>query len=110
MGEMFAYYAACDVAFIGGSLLPFGGQNMIEACAAGKPVLFGPHTHNFSEAAERAVAAGAALRVATADELMQEARRLLDDAGAARRMGEAGLAFVKAHQGATQRVLNLIRR
>ena len=108
MGEMFAYYAACDVAFIGGSLLPFGSQNLIEACAAGKPVLFGPHTYNFAEAAESALAAGAALRVANADELMREARRLLTDAGAARRMGEAGLAFTKAHQGATQRVLELV--
>ena len=110
MGEMFAYYAACDVAFIGGSLLPFGGQNMIEPCAAGKPVLFGPHTYNFSEAAESAVAAGAALRVANAEELMREARRLLSDHGVVRRMGEAGLAFVTAHQGATQRVLELLRR
>jgi len=110
MGEMFAYYAACDVAFVGGSLLPFGGQNIIEPCAVGKPVLVGPHTYNFSEAAENAVAAGAALRVATADELMQCARGLLIDAAAAQRMGAAGLAFVKAHQGATQRVLRCLRR
>jgi len=109
MGEMFAYYAACDVAFIGGSLLPFGGQNLIEACATGKPVLFGPHTYNFSEAAGSAVAAGAALRVASPDELMQEAQRLLRDPDAAQCMGEAGLAFVKSHQGATQRVLDLAR-
>ena len=109
MGEMFAYYAACDVAFIGGSLLPFGGQNLIEACAAGKPVLFGPHTYNFAEAAESAIAAGAALRVADADELMRKAQRLLTDAGAAARMGAAGRAFSKAHQGATRRVLELIR-
>jgi 3-deoxy-D-manno-octulosonic-acid transferase len=109
MGEMFAYYAACDVAFVGGSLLPFGGQNLIEACAAGKPVLFGPHTYNFAEAAESAIAAGAARRVADADELMREAQRLLTDAGAAARMGQAGLAFSKAHQGATQRLLELIR-
>ena len=109
MGEMFAYYAACDVAFIGGSLLPFGGQNLIEACAAGKPVLFGPHTYNFAEAAEGAIAAGAALRVADADELMRKAQRLLTDAGAAARMGEAGRAFGKAHQGATRRVMELIR-
>jgi 3-deoxy-D-manno-octulosonic-acid transferase len=47
MGEMFAYYAACDCAFIGGSLLPLGGQNLIEACALGKPVLVGEHTFNF---------------------------------------------------------------
>jgi 3-deoxy-D-manno-octulosonic-acid transferase len=109
MGEMFAYYAACDVAFVGGSLLPFGGQNLIEACAAGKPVLCGPHTYNFSEAAENAVAAGAALRVANPDGLMREAQRLLTDAGEAKRMGEAGLAFSKTHQGATQRVLELVR-
>ena len=109
MGEMFAYYAACDVAFIGGSLLPFGGQNLIEACAAGKPVLFGPHTYNFAEAAEGAIAAGAALRVADADELMRKAQQLLTDAGAAARMGEAGRAFSKAHQGATKRLLELIR-
>ena len=58
MGEMFAYYAACDLAFIGGSLLPFGGQNLIEACAVGKPVLIGPHTYNFAQASEQAVSAG----------------------------------------------------
>ncbi len=109
MGEMFAYYAACDVAFVGGSLLPFGGQNMIEACAAGKPVLFGPHTYNFGEAAEGAVAAGAAWRVADVDELMRKARQLLADAGAAARMGKAALAFSKTHQGATKRVLELVR-
>lgn len=109
MGEMFAYYAACDVAFIGGSLLPFGAQNLIEACAVGKPVVIGPHTYNFAEAAEGAEAAGAARRVATAEELMREARRLLTDTGKAARMGEAALRFVKAHQGATRRVLELIR-
>jgi 3-deoxy-D-manno-octulosonic-acid transferase len=109
MGELFAYYAACDVAFVGGSLLPFGAQNLIEACAAGKPVLFGPHTYNFAEAAESAVAAGAGLCVADADELMRQAQRLLNDPGAAARMGAAGLAFSKAHQGATKRLLALIR-
>ena len=55
MGEMFAYYASCDIAFIGGSLLPFGGQNLIEACAVGTPVLIGPHTYNFAQATELAV-------------------------------------------------------
>src|SRR3990167_8073759 len=50
MGEMFAYYAACDVAVIGGSLLPFGAHNLIEACAAGRPGIIGPHTYNFAEA------------------------------------------------------------
>ena len=55
MGEMAAYYAAADVAFIGGSLLPLGGQNLIESLAVGTPVLIGPHTFNFSEATAGAI-------------------------------------------------------
>lgn len=110
MGEMFAYYAACDVAFVGGSLLPFGGQNMIEPCAVGRPVLFGAHTYNFADAAEKAIAAGAAVRVRDAAELMRQATMLLTDAAAAERMGKAGTDFVRAHQGATQRVLDLLQR
>ncbi len=109
MGEMFAYYAACDVAFVGGSLLPFGGQNLIEACAAGRPTLVGPHTYNFADATELAIAAGAAVRVSDARELAREVKRLLDDRDAATRMAEAARAFSKAHQGATRRVLELLR-
>jgi 3-deoxy-D-manno-octulosonic-acid transferase len=109
MGEMFAYYAACDVAFIGGSLVPTGGQNLIEACAAGKPVLIGPSTFNFAEAAALALQAGAAVQVQNAESLAREAERLLRDPAAARRMGEAGLAFCAAHRGATQRILELIQ-
>ena len=89
MGEMAAYYAACDLAFIGGSLLPFGGQNLIEACAVGKPVMLGPHTYNFAEAAKHAIDAGAAVRVESAAELAREASRLLTDAEALARMGAA---------------------
>ena len=110
MGEMFAYYAACDIAVIGGSLLPFGGQNLIEACAAGKPVLVGPHTYNFAEAVELAVAAGAAVQVADAQGLAREAQRLLCDRDAAARMAQAALAFSKAHRGATRRTLELLGR
>jgi 3-deoxy-D-manno-octulosonic-acid transferase len=109
MGEMFAYYAACDVAFIGGSLVPVGGQNLIEACATGKPVLLGPSTYNFAEAAELALQAGAAVQVRDAAALAREAQRLLRDPSAAQRMGGAGLAFCAAHRGATQRVLELIK-
>ena len=109
MGEMFAYYAACDVAFIGGSLVPAGGQNLIEACAAGRPALIGPSTYNFAEATELAVRAGAAVQVRDAVSLAREAGRLLSDRAAAGRMGEAGLAFCAAHRGATERVLELIR-
>jgi 3-deoxy-D-manno-octulosonic-acid transferase len=108
MGEMFAYYAACDVAFIGGSLLPLGGQNLIEACAVGKPVLIGPSIYNFTEAVELAVQAGAAIQVADPAALAREAGLLLRDPAAARRMSLAALAFASAHRGATARVLELI--
>ncbi len=108
MGEMFAYYAACDIAFVGGSLLPFGGQNLIEACAAATPVLVGPHTYNFAEATELAIASGAAIRVTDADELVREAQRLLSDRNAVARMAEAARDFSRAHQGATARTLELL--
>ena len=109
MGEMFAYYAACDVAFIGGSLLPFGGQNLIEACAVGKPVLIGPSTYNFAEAAELAVQAGAAIQVPDARRWRGKPSALLRDPAAAQRMAQAALAFCAAHRGATARVLELIQ-
>ena len=110
MGEMAAYYRACDVAFVGGSLLTYGGQNLIEACAAGVPVLIGPHTYNFAQAAESAVAAGAALRVSSAEEVIRLARSILQDAGLRERMGKAGVAFCAAHRGATERTLAICER
>ena len=109
MGEMFAYYAACDVAFVGGSLLPLGGQNLLEACAMGKPVLIGPHTFNFADASELAVQAGAAERVQDAAALGLALKILFADEQKRKKMGEAGRAFCAAHQGATQKILNLIR-
>lgn len=105
MGELSAYYAASDVAFVGGSLVALGGQNLIEACAQGVPVLLGPHTFNFAQAADDAVATGAALRVADATELLAVAQDLLADAAKCRRMGAAGLAFCAAHRGATARTV-----
>jgi 3-deoxy-D-manno-octulosonic-acid transferase len=110
MGEMAAYYQACDVAYVGGSLLPYGGQNLIEACALGVPVLIGPHTYNFAQAAEAAVAAGAALRVASADEVVTRSRALLQDPDRRRRMAEAGVRFCLAHRGATERTVELVQR
>jgi 3-deoxy-D-manno-octulosonic-acid transferase len=109
MGEMFAYYACCDIAFVGGSLAPFGAQNLIEACAVGKPVLIGPSTYNFSEAAAQAVRAGAALTISSAQELFARATELLSDRAQLERMGRAGLEFTRAHRGATERVMVLIQ-
>ncbi len=108
MGEMFGYYAACDLAFIGGSLLPFGGQNLIEACAVGKPVLIGPHTYNFAQATELAVACGATLQVGDANDLVQQVNRLFQDAGRLEEMGQAGRQFVNDNQGATGRAMTFI--
>jgi 3-deoxy-D-manno-octulosonic-acid transferase len=110
MGEMFAYYAACDCAFIGGSLLPLGGQNLIEACALGKPVLVGQHTFNFLQATEEAVAAGGALRVADADELLRQGLDLLGDTARREKMGGQALAFANRHRGATARTVELLQR
>ncbi|MES2353775.1 MAG: lipid IV(A) 3-deoxy-D-manno-octulosonic acid transferase [Pseudomonadota bacterium] len=108
MGEMFAYYAACDVAFIGGSLLPLGGQNLIEACAVGKPVLIGPHTFNFLEATEQAVAGGAARRVTDVEMLASAVTDLLKNKAMQQKMGMAGLAFSQAHRGAVERIISII--
>ena len=104
MGEMHAYYAAADVAFVAGSLLPLGGQNLIEPIAAGVPTLVGPHTFNFAQAADAAIAAGAARRVRDADDMFATANALLGDAATRSAMRERATAFVAAHRGATARL------
>ncbi|RJG11221.1 3-deoxy-D-manno-octulosonic acid transferase [Massilia cavernae] len=109
MGEMFAYYEACDVAYIGGSLLPLGGQNLIEACALARPVIVGPHTFNFEQATEEAIAAGGAARVQDADGMVEQGVRLLQDRGARATMGQRAAGFARAHGGATLRTLELLR-
>jgi 3-deoxy-D-manno-octulosonic-acid transferase len=110
MGEMFAWYASVDVAFIGGSLLDFGSQNLIEAAACGTPVVIGPSTRNFAEVAREAIACGAALSIGDADDLVTQVNVLLADAERRRQMGDAGRAFAAHHRGATARTLELISR
>ncbi|HET9046769.1 MAG TPA: lipid IV(A) 3-deoxy-D-manno-octulosonic acid transferase [Casimicrobiaceae bacterium] len=104
IGEMFAYYASADVAFVGGSLLPLGGQNLIEPIAVGVPTLVGPHTFNFAEASERAIDAGAALRVADAPTLVATVASLLRDDPARSAMSRQAQAFCAAHRGAAGRL------
>jgi len=108
MGELPAYYAACDLAFIGGSLLPLGGQNLIEACAIGVPVVFGPHTFNFTQASADALESGAALRVADAAALARAVQDLFVDAPRRIAMGQAAAAFAARHRGATQRTVAVL--
>ena len=110
LGELFAYYAACDVAFIGGSLLKFGCQNLIEACAVGKPVLIGPSTYNFARAADDAISAGACAQMSDASQLAEQACALLRDEAKRQQMGSAGLAFALCHRGATARTMAWIEK
>ena len=108
MGEMAMYYAASDIAYIGGSLIPLGGQNLIEACAVGTPVLMGPHTFNFAQATEDAIAAGACERVANADELMAAAAVMLGDEARLADKRAHALTFAGLHRGATARTLGAL--
>lgn len=110
MGEMGFYYAACDVAVVGGSFLPLGGQNLIEALAAGAPVVMGPSMFNFAEAASLAVSAGAALQAPEAATAIREAIALLDDGPRRTRMAQAGKALCEAHRGATARHMAVCQR
>jgi 3-deoxy-D-manno-octulosonic-acid transferase len=111
LGEMALYAAAADVALLGGSFAPLGGQNLIEAAACGCPIVMGPHTFNFAEAAELALAAGAAVRV---DSITAGVQRAVELTAAPAQAGwsERALAFASAHRGATdcmaQRLLALL--
>ncbi|MBT2790398.1 lipid IV(A) 3-deoxy-D-manno-octulosonic acid transferase [Paraburkholderia strydomiana] len=108
MGELGAYYAASDLAFIGGSLLPLGGQNLIEACAVGVPVLIGPHVFNFTQATAGAVAAGAAVQVQDPADLARALRELFSDKARRLMMGGAASAFAARHRGATARTVDVL--
>lgn len=108
MGELFAYYAAADLAFIGGSMLPYGGQNLIESCAVGTPVVVGPHTYNFAEATRLAITAGAAEQVQDGEGLSAAVQRLLNDPDALREMRRRCSEFVASNRGATEKSLRVI--
>ena len=109
LGEMALYYGLGSVALLGGSFAPLGGQNLIEAAACGCPVVMGPHTFNFLEAAELAEAEGAALRVADMREAVQSATALVIQPRALAKMADAGLAFAARNRGATERTLVALR-
>ena len=110
LGEMALYYALSSVALLGGSFEKLGGQNLIEAAACGCPVVMGPHTFNFSEAAELAEAAGAALRVADIAAGFQQACKLARDDRMQSESSKAALAFAAAHQGATDKTVHALER
>ena len=110
MGEMAFYFAASDVALIGGSFLPLGGQNLIEGLAVGTPIVTGPSMFNFAEATRLAVAAGAAIQCGSATEAVRSALDLLSNASQRAEMSEAGKRFCAEHRGATRRHLEALAR
>ncbi len=109
MGELLLLYAAADVAFIGGSLKPLGGQNLLEALAVGTPVVFGPHMFNFSDISRMSRARGAARAIRDGDELAQAIGEWLADPAARRAAGAAGKKMVEENRGALERTRVLVR-
>ncbi len=108
MGEMFAYFAAADVAFVGGSLVPVGGHNVLEPAALGLPVLFGPQMHNFIAARDLLLGCDAAQVVGDAGQLASALVTLFGDAAQRAQMGLAGKAAVEANRGALRKLLALL--
>jgi 3-deoxy-D-manno-octulosonic-acid transferase len=116
MGEMPMYYAASNLVVMGGTLLPFGGQNLIEACATGCPVVLGEFTYNFQQATLDAIAAGAAMRLPMdtnadpAPSLQESLQFLLSNSALLKKMSSAAFEYSLAHQGATQKILTALER
>jgi 3-deoxy-D-manno-octulosonic-acid transferase len=110
VGELAPLYAVADVVFVGGSLVAFGGHNMLEPALRRKPVLTGPHTENFRESAALLESVGAAVVVEDGPQLGRELSRLLADAGLRAKLGEAGYGAVAARHGAVSETLDLVSR
>ena len=109
LGEMALYYSLSDVALLGGSFAPLGGQNLIEAAACGCPVVMGPHTFNFAEAAELAQAAGAAQSVSDMEAGCRAALTWVAEPAQQRERADVAEAFAAAHRGACERTVRAIK-
>jgi 3-deoxy-D-manno-octulosonic-acid transferase len=110
IGELVRLYAVADVAFVGGSLVPTGGHNILEPASLGVPVLFGPNMGNFRESAARLIACGGAREVQNGEELTRALEQLLEDDAARKAMGEKGVQLLVDNCGATGRHLEIIGR
>ena len=108
LGELLDFYAGSDVAFVGGSLVPIGGHNLLEPAALGLPILTGPNTSNSAEVARLLIERGAAQVVHNPQELADKVAALLADPNARELMGAQGRAFVDANKGALQKLLGLV--
>ena len=110
IGEMALYFALGDIAFVGGSLVDTGCQNIIEPAAIGLPVITGPSLFNFSEISEILLGAGAMITVNNEEELAEVVIRLLGDKEKRKQMSDSGLAVYRQQQGVTQRNMALIEQ
>jgi 3-deoxy-D-manno-octulosonic-acid transferase len=110
MGEMSFYYALSDIVIMGGSLLPLGGQNFIEACALGRPILLGEHTFNFQQASADVIDSRAAIRITDVADLVKAMDLLLTNHQVKEEMSTNALDFANQHTGATQRIIAVIQQ
>ena len=110
MGELLGFYAGVDVAFVGGSLVPVGGHNLLEPAAFGTPVIVGPHTFNFDEVTADLIRAGAAQRIGDADALGSEVVRLLAGDRERQAMAKAALAVMARERGAVERTMAIVEQ
>jgi len=108
MGELILLYSACDVAFVGGSLVPTGGHNLLEPAALGLPIVIGQHVFNFAEISRNLLKIQAAQQVSTADELAETLEIYLCDSVFRQKTGEKGRAFVQQNRGALKRLLAIV--
>ncbi len=108
LGELLSFYSAANVAFVGGSLVPVGGHNLLEPAALNRPVIVGPHTFNAADIAQMFIASGAALQVESATQLSAAVLDLLTNAGRRDQMIARAHAILQANRGALARLLTLI--
>ena len=110
MGEMYAYFQAADIVFIGGSLVNTGCQNIIEPLQCGKPVLFGPSIYNFQAACQEALAAGVAQQIHSAAELVQAVTQQLAQPEIHAQQAAKAAVYLAQHRGASQRIADVIEQ
>lgn len=110
LGEVLDLYSVADLIFVGGSLVPIGGHNLLEASLLSKPVLFGPHIHNFKEISKKLVRSGAGVMVSSQSHFESQSLTMLNDPLRCKAMGEAGLTLVAENAGATERTMRHLSR
>jgi len=110
LGEVLDFYSVADLVFVGGSLVPVGGHNLLEAALLSKPVIFGPHIHNFKEIAAKLIRAGAGVKIENQSELIRQSIVMLNDPARCRAMGQAGSSLIIENAGTTERTMRHISK